>query len=415
MSPSDLVSVRLFKQHVAAKIPDYRDVEDAKVLQTLINFADYNQQGGIQFLINEFQNSEVDFLEILEDFMSDLVDDYFHHQKSLDPVVLKLRSTNNFSFESKFSALKELEIAVQRAERARLKEILRINNAKQDEEDLTIALTRFERKNLKQKLKDSDISTAQPAALLHRISLIKSGMWWKIAAIFLFILIPAGILLFNNSVNTFTPIVAKSDNKTKDIRDQYYAVEDISRLIKIDLPKETISVIISAVTSDQPIFGYAHETEEIEIHVISNKEQLDYLTRKLEYIEDTLSYFHKKLEDEPNGKNSNTGVGSQLDALEKGVRQLERADSICRANKYSILKKDQTYDFRDKKVSIYSVNIAKTALLSVYLRENKEKYGENSSEYYLKIKDSFFRILKEKSGNLIKVTNEEILNELQNY
>jgi len=415
MSPSDLVSVRLFKQHVAAKIPDYRDVEDAKVLQTLINFSDYNQQSGIQFLINEIQNSDVDFLEILEDFMSDLVDDYFHHQKSLDPVVLKLRSANNFSFESKFSALKELEIAVQRAERARLKEILRINNDKQDEEDLIIALTRFERKNLKQKLKDSDIRTAQTAASLYRISLVKSRIWWKIAAIFLFIFIPAGILLFNNSVNTFTPRVAKPDNKTKDIRDQYYAVEDISRLIKIDLPKETISLIISAVISDQSVFGYAQETEEIEIHVISNKEQLDYLTRKLEYIEDTLSYFHKKLEDELNGKNSNIGMGPQLAALKKGVRQLERDKRICGAIRDSILTKEQTYDFRHKKVFIYTMNMAKTALLSVYLRVNKEKYGENSSEYYLKIEDSFFRILKDKSDKLIKVTNEEILNELQNY
>ena len=233
MGPSELLSVRLFKQHIVEQLPDYfkgidnREV-DSKIFKTIGLALSYQSIDSAYVLKNEFKQANLDYLQILEEYVEDLASHYVQDPDCKDEIIEQLIKSNNFSFNQKVEAAKDLQLAIQRSERKRLKEILRANEEGQEAEDLRIVFERLERKALKKRLqvqeeyrptandgffsrlgssnKRAYYGPSQNSKPLKGYSSSSNfGIWLRVAAILLVILIPAGILLYRNMMNETVP------------------------------------------------------------------------------------------------------------------------------------------------------------------------------------------------------------------
>lgn len=367
MGPSELLSVRLFKQHITEHLPEYSAVDDDKVLKTLQRSLSPNLYDSAEFLKIQLKNNQVDFSQVIEEFVSELADHYVQDPSSSDLIIEQLLKNNYFSFASKVESAKELQLAIQLTERKRLKEILLANDEAQEAEDLRIVFERLERQELKKFLQETEeFSEAAGYAQMSRNydhtniappplppSLKKKnimGHWLKIAAIFLVILIPAGILLYRNILNHTVPMVAETGEKPEKTEDtQYLASEDISGLLDISLPDVSIKKVISEIDSDLDRGqGYASEDDsKIEIRVVSKSRQMAYLQNKMDTIGRKINQINNQLKQ---GKVH----PKTLNELKVQIEELQTAERNCRNLSEQITKAEMHYEFIKSRLTIYS-------------------------------------------------------------
>jgi hypothetical protein len=422
MGPSELLSVRLFKQHISEYLPEYLAVDDANVLQTLQRSLSSNLYDSAEFLKIQLKNNQVDFSQVIEEFVSELADHYVQSPEQSDPVIEQLLKNNYFSFASKVESAKELQLAMQRSERKRLKEILCANDEAQEAEDLRIVFERLERQELKKFLQETEgFSAAAGYAQMSRNyehtniappplppSFKKKntmGHWLKIAAIFLVIVIPAGILLYRNMMNETVPAVAKVNNEdssredvnnSKSNKKQNSSSEkiklndsnrtspdtksnrsstDLTNQLAMNLPEEQIYNGVITVEKEEQ--GWSKEDEKISIVLISKRSQVDYLNKK--NIEFQTLLKTKELEYDK-ATTSGKGLGLRIQILRKEIFEIQNA--IVRSNKMKslLLKSNLSYDFDGSTLKIYSNIYSNTKHFSIELRTD---YESNKKEYFL--------------------------------
>ena len=368
MLPTEMISVRLFKQHIAEHIPSYTTVEEDRVMLTLQRVLSVSIYDSAAILKQELQENNVDFTEALTDYVSDLADHYVQNPAIADPVIDQLLTTNFLSFATKVEEGKELQLAIQRKERKRLKELLRANDEEQEADDLRIAFERIERKELKKQLQELDeLSPEANYSFDIRESIdnrdsdddirplqTKSsnyGIWMRVAALLVLVLIPLGIFLFRNVADTtFDPAVAKKGDKPNVDDSKYLASEDISNLVEVSLPDASNKIVISEIDSDiDRGQGYANEDDlSIEIKVVSKANQLDYIKLKSDSIRNKQNELRALL------KNKNIKK-QKVKELNKLISQLGIARVKCIQMSNEIKRTDMYYEFTLKNLTIYTI------------------------------------------------------------
>jgi hypothetical protein len=409
MNPTDIISVRLFKRHITEYLPEYSSIDDQNVLQTLQQLISLNVHDSALFLKKELQGNGVNFEEVLEEYVSDLAEYFVQKPISSDSIIDQLLTNNYFSFASKVEEAKELQIVIQRNERKRLKELLVAHDEQQDAEDLRIAFERLERKELKKRLQEEEGSAQLVTSQRPSFSV---GMMLRVAAILVVILIPAGIILFRNMSDSTSTGLAESDNQNEVNETQYVASEDISDLIQIDLPEDLIYNLEIPVLKSESSMGYAQESDIISVHLISNEQKGIYLKEKIEKLESKKRLITDKHEKDL--KSGNIKIkGPESIECQKAIEQLTLTINECKSLLNSISKKENTYVFDNQSIDLFSSSLSKKDPFKVYERKNNEE--DVSVEYYLLIKGNYYQIKKGVSGQLMKVTNQEIIDELNDY
>ena len=357
-----MISVRLFKQHIAEQIPSYTTVEEDKVMLTLQRALSISIYDSAAILKQELQDANVDFTEVLTNYVSDLADHYVQNPAIADSVVDKLLTTNFLSFATKVDEAKELQLAIQRKERKRLKELLLANDEEQEADDFRIAFERIERKELKKQLQELD--ELSPAANYSfdnedsnegitplQANSSNNRIWMRVAALLVLVLIPLGIFLFRNVADTtFDPAVAKKGDKPNVDDSKYLASEDISNLVEVSLPDASNKMVISEIDSDiDRGQGYANEDDlSIEIKVVSKANQLDYLKLKSDSIRNKQNELRALL------KNKNIKK-QKVKEINKLISQLGIARVKCIQMSNEIKRTDMYYEFTLKNLTIYTI------------------------------------------------------------
>jgi hypothetical protein len=239
-----------------------------------------------------------------------------------------------------------LQLAIQRNERKRLKELLTAHDEQQEAEDLRIAFERLERTELKKRLQVEEGASHFVAS--HRQT-SSGGMWLRIAAILLVAFIPAGVIMYRNISEPISTGLAKKDNHGKTEETQYLASEDISGLLELDLPVEDIKSVISQIDSDLDRGqGYASEDDsKIEIRVVSKTRQLAYLKNKIDTIEQKINKINNQLQQ----GNVHPKTAKELKIQ---IEQLQTAERDCRILSAQITKGEMHYEFTKTRLTIYS-------------------------------------------------------------
>ena len=362
MLPTEMISVRLFKQHIAEHIPSYTTVEEDKVMLTLQRALSVSIYDSAAILKQELQDANVDFTEVLTDYVSDLADHYVQNPAIADPVIEHLLTTNFLSFATKVEEAKELQLAIQRKERKRLKELLRANDEEQEADDFRIAFERIERKELKKQLQELDELSPEANYLFDnedsnegirplQANSSNNRIWMRVAALLVLVLIPVGIFLFRNVADTtFDPAVAKKGDKPNVDDSKYLASEDISKLVEVSLPDASNKIVISEIDSDiDRGQGYANEDDlSIEIKVVSKANQLDYLKLKSDSIRNKQNELRALL------KNKNIKK-QKVKELNKLISQLGIARVKCIQMSNEIKRTDMYYEFTLKNLTIYTI------------------------------------------------------------
>jgi hypothetical protein len=361
MLPTEMISVRLFRQHIAAHLPEFATREEDIVLQTLQRALSVNVYDSAAILSQELQDNQVDFKEVLTAYISDLADHFVQNPNDSDPIIDQLLATNFLSFATQVEEAKELQLAIQRKERKRLKELLRANDAEQEADEFRIAFERIERKELKKQLQEMeesssaanysfDIQDSDDGIRPLQTKSSNNRIWMRVAALLVLILIPVGIFLFRNAANTtFDPTVAKNGDKPNVEDSKYFASQDISDLVEVSLPDASNKMVVSEIDSDiDRGQGFANEDDlNIEIEVVSRANQLKYLKLKSDSIQRKINDFKTKLK---------RGDLKKQDAekLRKLTEQLQIARSKCDQLSKDILSAEMHYEFTLKHLTIYS-------------------------------------------------------------
>jgi hypothetical protein len=361
MLPTEMISVRLFRQHIAAHLPEFASREEDFVLQTLQRALSVNVYDNAAILSKELQDNQVDFKEVLTAYISDLADHYVQNPNDSDQIIDQLLVTNFLSFATQVEEAKELQLAIQRKERKRLKELLRATDEEQEADDFRIAFERIERKELKKQLQEMEESSSAANYSFNnqdsddgirplQTNSSNNRIWMRVAALLVLILIPVGIFLFRNAANTtFDPTVANNGDKPNVEDSKYLASQDISDLVEVRLPDASNKMVVSEIDSDiDRGQGYANEDDlSIEIEVVSRANQLKYLKLKSDSIQRKINDFKTKLK---------RGDLKKHDAekLRKLTEQLQIARSKCDQLSKDILSAEMHYEFTLKHLTIYS-------------------------------------------------------------
>lgn len=379
MVPSEIISVRLFKEHIAEYLPDYSSVDDQNVLHTLQQLINLNVYDSAKFLKQEIQGNDLNFEEVLEEYVSDLANHFVQNPISSDTIIDQLLINNFFSFVSKVEEAKELQIVIHRNERKRLKELLVAHDEQQDAEDLRIAFERLERKELKKRLQEEEGSAQLVTSQRPSFSV---GMMLRVAAILVVILIPAGIILFRNMSDSTSTGFAKNDSQSQVEDAQYAAAEDISGLLEIDLPVEDIKNVIAEIDSDLDRGqGYASEDDsKIEIRVVSKSKQLAYLKNKIDTIGRKIIKINSQIKQGTAHKNT-------LKELKMQTEQLQIVQRDCRELYEQIKKNEMHYEFTKTRLIIYSNNEIDLKRFTVREEINVDTYEK---EYFLLKDDKMY-------------------------
>ena len=347
MIPSDLISVRLFKNCVAQFDPDYISEDDYIVLNTLQRAFDNNSNivDSTLILSRELNQINIDFSVIIENFVSTLAEHYFQNENNSDPIITQFLNTNQFGFLSKVEEMRELQIAFKRLERKRLKELLKAEDELEEMEDLRIAFQRIERKEKKailQKIEEEQKSAFRDKGYIHSLNEneLKQNINWRfvsrIAAIFILILIPTGISIY--LFNSKTTYISQKE-KDKEQKDNNFIAEivDITDLKKIDVPPMVSNQGTTILeTSEQVVQGFGLVKEKIIITCISFNDQIVYLDQKIKSLETK----HKEL---------NT---KKIKDKQSTLSSLNETAKKCALMKEALLKLESTYEFKNDKLKL---------------------------------------------------------------
>jgi hypothetical protein len=360
MNPSDFLSVSLFKKSIAEYIPDYNSVDNEVVFKTLQRSLSDNIQDNALILSQELQQNQIDFKEILEDFISNLADHYVQNPNLLDPIITQLLNSNLLGFNSKVEELKELQIAIQRNERKRLKEILNQHDELQFQDDLEIAFQRIERKEKKEILREIEMQT-------ESINMNQKTNWrfvMRIAALFILVLIPVGISIFFFNGNS---------NKNKGRKNNIYVeTGDMTDLKKIDIPPAVFNLGSTILETNERGSSFSKGDEKIEITAISFQNQVAYLDEKIQNLESKYKEFKSK-----KINNKQSILESLLEVKEK-----------CFLKKKELLGLESTYEFKNGKLKLFKQEKIDLKSIKVYSLSDKEDH----KMFYLRIGEDYFNL-----------------------
>lgn len=403
MIPSDLLSVSLFKKSVAEYLPDYISVDNDVVLKTMQRALDnnYNVYDSALILSNELEQNQVNLNEVLEDFLSNLADYYVQSPTIKDPIIEQLLKLNHGVFLSKIEDARELQIAIQRSERKRLKELLSAYEEQQESEDIRAAFQRIERKEKKELLqliesnqeasfavKNSKISLQEYSNSAQKTNW---GLVIKIAAIFILVLMPFGISIFFFNGDSGSATNGKSKNSKEDDNIIYAETGDLTELKNIDIPSAIFSLGSTILETDQQGFGFAQEEKKISINLISFNNQIAYLDNKIQIVKSKYDELKSK-----KIKNKKSTLQSLKDTQEK-----------CSLKKKELLALESTYEFNNDKLKLFKQEKIDLKLIKVYsLSESVDK-----KLFYLKIREDYFNLSKSK-GKLKKLDDPDIIEQL---
>lgn len=409
MIPSDLISVRLFKNCVAQFVPDYISEDDHIVLNTLQRAFDNNSNivDSALILSRELNQTNIDFSLIIEDFVSSLSEHYFQNENNSDPIITQFLNTNQFGFLTKIEEMRELQIAFSRLERKRLKELLKAEDELEEMEDMRIAFQRIERKEKKALLEEIEINQRANFSKVSHSSMIENKNLvdntditqqktnWKsivrIAAILMLILIPTGISLF--FFNTKTTHVSHNEKDNKQMKNNFVAeIVDITDLKKIDVPPMVSNQGTTILeTSEQVVQGFGLVKEKIIITCLSFNDQIVYLDQKIKSLETK----HKEL---------NT---KKIKDKQSTLSSLNETAKKCALMKEALLKLESTYEFKNDKLKLVKQQKIDLKLIKVYSISTSVE----QKTYYLQIGEDYFELSNGK-GKLKKVIDPEVLEQL---
>lgn len=401
MIPSDLISVRLFKNCVAEFVPDYISEDDHTVLNTLQRAFDNNSNivDSALILSRELNQFDIDFSVIIEDFVSTLAEHYFQYENNSDPIITQFLNTNQFGFLSKVEDMRELQIAFKRIERKRLKELLKAEDALEEMEDMRIAFQRIERKEKKATLRK--IEEEQQAAFSDNVydhsfneKKLKYEINWrfvtKIAAVLILILIPTGISIF--LFNSKTTFISQREKETKKQENNFVAeIVDITNLKKIDVPPIDSNQGTTFLETSEQGFGFAKEEVKIIITCLSFNDQIVYLDQKIKSLETK----HKEL---------NT---KKIKDKQSTLSSLNDTEKKCSLIKENLLKLESTYEFKNYHLNLVKQQRIDPKSIKVY----SLRVSEEQKTYYLQIGEDYFDLSNGK-GKLKKVIDKEVLEQL---
>jgi hypothetical protein len=388
MNPSDFLSVSLFKKSIAEYLPDYDSVDNEVVFNTLQRSLSSNVQDSALILSQELQQNQIDFKEVIEDFISNLADHYVQNPNHLDPIIKQLLNSNFLGFNSKVEEVKELQIAIQRNERKRLKEILNHQDELQFQEDIEIAFQRIERKEKKEILKEMEMQT-------ESINMNQKTNWrfvMRIAALFILVLIPVGISIFFFNRNSGSGLGEDSKTNKEENNTIYAETGDLTDLKNIDLPSAIFSVGSTILESNQQGFGFAQEEEKITINILSFNNQLAYLDEKIQKIDSKYQELKTK----------------KIKNKKSALKSLKVTQEKCILKKNELLALESTYEFKNEKLQLFRKEKIDLKTIKVYFIENEEE----TRSYYLRIGEDYF-YLSTQIGKLKKVVESDILEQLE--
>ncbi len=405
MIPSDLISVRLFKNCVAQFDPDYISEDDYIVLNTLQRAFDNNSNivDSTLILSRELNQINIDFSVIIENFVSTLAEHYFQNENNSDPIITQFLNTNQFGFLSKVEEMRELQIAFKRLERKRLKELLKAEDELEEMEDLRIAFQRIERKEKKailQKIEEEQKSAFRDKGYIHSLNEneLKQNINWRfvsrIAAIFILILIPTGISIY--LFNSKTTYISQKE-KDKEQKDNNFIAEivDITDLKKIDVPPMVSNQGTTILeTSEQVVQGFGLVKEKIIITCISFNDQIVYLDQKIKSLETK----HKEL---------NT---KKIKDKQSTLSSLNETAKKCALMKEALLKLESTYEFKNDKLKLVKQKKIDLKLIKVYSLSTSVE----QKTYYLQIGEDYFDLSNGK-GKFKKVIDPEVLEQFLDF
>ena len=401
MIPSDLISVRLFKNCVAQFVPDYISEDDHIVLNTLQRAFDNNSNivDSALILSRELNQFNFDFSVIIEDFVSTLAEHYFQNETNSDPIITQFLNTNQFGFLSKVEEMRELQIAFKRLERKRLKELLKAEDELEEMEDLRIAFQRIERKEKKailQKIEEEQQAAFSDNVYDHSFNEneLKQKTNWRfitrIAVIFILILLPTGISIYLFNSKT-TSVSVKKEDKKQESKNLYAEIVDIADLKKIELPATVSSQGTTSLETSEQGFGFAQQEEKITITCVSFDNQIVYLDQKIK----TLESKNKELQ------------SKKIKDKQSALSSLNETAKKCALMKEALLKLESTYEFKNDKLKLVKQQKIDLKLIKVYSLSTSVE----QKTYYLQIGEDYFDLSNGK-GKLKKVIDPEVLEQL---
>ena len=403
MIPSDLLSVSLFKKSVAEYLPDYISVDNDVVLKTMQRALDnnYNVYDSALILSKEIEQNQENLNEVLEDFLSNLADYYVQSPTIKDPIVEQLLKLNHGVFLSKIEDARELQIAIQRSERKRLKELLSAHEEQQESEDIRAAFQRIERKEKKELLqliesnqeasfavKNSKISLQEYSNSAQKTNW---GLVIKIAAIFILVLMPFGISIFFFNGDSGSTTNGKSKNNKEDNNIIYAETGDLTELKNIDIPSAVSSNGNAILESSRRTQGIGKVDEKISTNIVSFKNQLAYLDEKITKIDSKYQELKSK-----QIKNKKSTLQSLKDTQEK-----------CSLKKKELLALESTYEFKNDKLKLFKQEKIDLKSIKVYSLSD----SDDKKTFYLKIGENYFDLTKSR-GKLTKVDDLDIIEQL---
>ena len=411
MIPSDLISVRLFKNCVAQFVPDYISEDDHTVLNTLQRAFDNNSNivDSALILSRELNEFNIYFSVIIEDFVSTLAEHYFQNQNNSDPIITQFLSTNQFGFLSKVEEMRELQIAFKRLERKRLKELLKAEDELEEMEDMRIAFQRIERKEKKALLEKIEINQSSNFSEVIHSSMIENKNLldnsditlqktnWRfvsrIAAIFILILIPTGISIY--LFNSKTTYISHRDKDKKGNSNNLVAeIVDLTDLKKIVLPATVSSQGSIPIETTEQGFGFAQQEEKITITCVSFDNQIVYLDQKIKSLESKNKELQfKKIKDK-----------------QSALSSLNETEKKCDLMKKDLLKLESTYEFKNDKLKLVKQQKIDLKLIKVYSLSTSVE----QKTYYLQIGEDYFDLSNGK-GKFKKVIDPEVLEQFLDF
>jgi hypothetical protein len=389
MVPSDLLSVNLFKKSVAEYLPDYILVHNDVVLKTIQRALDnnYNIEESVLILSKDLDKNQVDLPQVLDDFLSELADFYVQTPNLLDPIIEQLFKLGHTLFLMKIEDTKELQIAIQRSERKRLKKLLLAIDEQQEAEEIRAAFQRIERKEKKENLQR--IENGQQIS--NTTQKINWRFVMRIAALFILVLIPVGISIFFFNGGSESVTNGRSKNKKEDNNIIYAETGDLTELKDINIPAAVYSLGSTILETDEQGFGFAQEEEKISINLISFKNQIAYLDNKIQSIESKYDELKSK-----KIKQKKSTLQSLIEVKEK-----------CFLKKKELLALEATYEFKKDKLKLFKQEKIDLKSIKVYSLSE----SDDQKIFYLKIGEDYFDLSKSK-GKLKKVVDPDIIEQL---
>jgi len=445
MMQSDLLSVSLFKKSVVEYLPDYISVDNDVVLKTMQRALanNYNIYDSAIILSQELAQNKVSIKDVLDVFLTDLADFYVQNPSLKDPIIEQLLKLNHSVFLSKISDASDLQAAIQRSERKRLKELLLAHEEQQEEEDIRAAFQRIERKENKKQLQEleeaedlmptgsdfaaySQIEEMNDENQFNKSAKSKNQIPWKfvirVAAILILVLIPVSISIYFFNGGSGSVTNGKSKNNKEDNNVIYAETGDLTELKNLDIPSALFSLGSTILETDQQDmpntlsvegragsyllsldgksksikqgeqgFGFSQEEEKISINLILFNNQIAYLDNKIESIES--KYQELKLKKIKEKKNT---LQSLIEVKEK-----------CLLKKNELLALESTYEFKNNKLKLFKQEKINFKSIKVYSLSK----GDIKKTYYLKIGNDYFDLSKS-NGKLTKIVDSDILEQL---